>query len=106
MNGKVLLMGRDLIPDSLKTFVYRQLRKRRWDERELAELRTTKHQLEARKSCVADARNYRIAREFPISAVAQLDWKTIVPTHRPNIFGTAWLKKFGDDHLKHWLSAK
>jgi hypothetical protein len=37
MNGKVLLMNRGPMPDSLKTFVYRQLRKRRWDERQLAE---------------------------------------------------------------------
>jgi hypothetical protein len=106
MKGKVLLMGRDRFPDSLKTFVYRQLRKRRRDERELAELRTTKHQLEARKSCVVDARKYRIAREFPISAAAQLDWKAIVPSRPPNIFGSAWLKKFRDDHFKHWLTAK
>src|SRR5213080_2779170 len=106
MNGKVLLMDRDRIPDSLRTFVYRQLRKRRWDERQLAEQRTTKHYLEARKSCVADARNYRIAREFPISAIGQLDWKAIISSRRSNIFGSAWLKKFRDDHLKHWLPAK
>jgi hypothetical protein len=106
MNGKVLLLGRDQIPDSLKTLVYRHLRKRRRDERELAELRTTKHQLEARKSCVADARNYRIARQFPVSAGAQLDWKAMVPSRRPNIFGSAWLKKFRDDHFKHWLTAR
>src|SRR6266513_2621382 len=60
MNAKVLLMDRDRIPDSLRTFVYRQLRKRRWDERQLAEQRTTKHDLEARKSCIPDARNYRV----------------------------------------------
>jgi hypothetical protein len=34
---------------------------RRRDERRLAEQRTTKHQFQARKSCVADARSYRIA---------------------------------------------
>ena len=106
MNGKVLLMNRGPMPDSLKTFVYRQLRKRRWDERQLAEQRTTKHQLEAKKPCVADARNYRIARDFPISAGAQLDWKAIISNRRSNVFGGAWLKKFRDDHLKHWLPAK
>jgi hypothetical protein len=105
MNGEVLLMGRDQIPDSLKTLVYRHLRKRRWDERQLAEQRTTKHQLEARKSCVIDARSYRVAREFPMSAAAQLDWKTLVPDRRP-LFGSDWLKKFRDEQLKHWLTAK
>jgi hypothetical protein len=94
-------MDRGPMPDSLKTFVYRQLRKRRRVERLLAEQRTTKHQLEARKSCVADARNYRIAREFPISAVAQLDWEAIFSRHRSNIFGSGWLKKFRDDHRKY-----
>jgi hypothetical protein len=106
MNGKVLLMGRDEIPDSLKTLAYRHLRKRRWDERQLAEQRTTKHQLEAMKSCVADARNYRIAREFPMSAAAQLDWKNLVPIRRFSIFGSAWLKRFRQDQLKHWLTPK
>lgn len=106
MNGKVLSPGRDRIPVSLKTLVYRQLRKRRRDDREFAELRTTKHQLEARKSCVVDARTYRIAREFPVSATAQLDWKALIPAGRPNKFGSAWLKKFRDDHFKHWLTAK
>jgi hypothetical protein len=101
MNGKVLSMDRGPMPDSLKTFVYRQLRKRRRVERLLAEQRTTKHQVEARKSCVADARNYRIAREFPISAVAQLDWEAIFSRHRSNIFGSGWLKKFRDDHRKY-----
>jgi hypothetical protein len=96
MNGKLRLFGRDGIPDSLKTLVYRQLRRRRWDDRQLAELSTTMHQLAARKSCVADARNYRIAREFPISAAAQLDWKTMVPNRRPSLFGSAW----------RWLTAK
>jgi len=106
MNAKVLLMDRDRIPDSLRTFVYRQLRKRRWDERQLAEQRTTKHHLEARKSCIHDARSYRVAREFPISAIGQLDWRAIISSRRSNIFGGAWLKRFRDDHLKHWLPAK
>jgi len=104
MKGKLPLIGQDQVPDSLKTLVYRHLRKRRWDERQLAEQRTTKHQVESRKSCTADARTYRIAREFPMSAADQLDWKDLVPAHRP-LFGSAWLKKFRDDQLRHWLTA-
>jgi hypothetical protein len=106
MNEKVPLISRDWIQDSFKTFVYRQMRKRRLDERRLAEQRTTKHQFEARKSCVADARSYRIAREFPVSVAAQLTWKALIPPRRLNLFGSAWLKKFLDDQLKHWLTAK
>jgi hypothetical protein len=106
MNGKVPLISRDWIHDSLKPLVDRQIRKHRWDERRLAEQRTTKHYLEARKSCVADARSYRVAKEFPMSAATRLDWKRLIPTRRPNLFGSAWLKKFRDDQLKAWLTAK
>jgi hypothetical protein len=106
MNEKVLLMEHGPIPDSLKTFVYRHLRKRRWDERKFAEQQTTKHRFEARKSCVSDARNYRIAREFPISAIARLDWSAIISRRRSNMFGSTWFKKFRDDHLKRWLPGK
>jgi hypothetical protein len=38
-----------------------KLREQRRHERRLAENRMTKHQLQARSSCVADARSYRIA---------------------------------------------
>jgi hypothetical protein len=106
MNGKVPLISRDWIQDSFKTFVYRQIRKRRREERRLAEQRTTKHQFEARKSCIADARSYRVAREFPLSAAAQLDWKNLIPARRPSLLGNAWLKKFRDDQFRHWLTAK
>jgi virulence-associated protein VapD len=44
---------------------------RRRDERRLAEQRTTKHQFQAIKSCVADARSYRIARRLPLLAAAR-----------------------------------
>jgi hypothetical protein len=105
MNGKVPLISRDWVQYSFKNLVDRQMSKRRRDERRLAEQRTTKHQFEARKPCVADARNYRIARKFPVSAAAQLDWETIIPAGRP-IFGSAWLKKFREDQFKHWLTVK
>jgi hypothetical protein len=77
MNGKFSLFGTDRRLDGFETFVDRQIRKWRRDERRLAEQRTTKHQLAARKSCVADARSYRVARQFPASIAAQLDWSLI-----------------------------
>jgi hypothetical protein len=76
MKGKFPLIGQDQVHDDFKKLVARQDRKRRMVERQLAEQRTTKHLFEASKSCVADARSYRIAREFPMSAATQLDWKT------------------------------
>lgn len=105
MNEKVSLIDRDWVQDSFKTLVYRQLRKHRGDERQLAEQRTTKHQFEASNSCVADARNYRVAREIPRSIAAQLDWKALIPTRRSK-FRIAWLKKFRNDQAKQWLTAK
>ena len=62
MNKKLPLIGRVRIWGGFKTFVDRKIRERRRGERRLAEQRTTKHQLLARNSCVADARGYRIAR--------------------------------------------
>jgi hypothetical protein len=67
MNEKLLLIGRLRLPDTFKTFIDRTIRERRRDERRLAERRTTKHQHQARNSCVADARSYRIARRLPVS---------------------------------------
>jgi hypothetical protein len=46
---------------SFKTLVDRTIRELRQKERRLAEHRTTKHQLQARNSSVADARSYRVA---------------------------------------------
>jgi hypothetical protein len=56
-----LLIGRDNLGDSFKILIDRKMCERRRDERRLAEQRTTKHQLQARKSCVADARRCRVA---------------------------------------------
>jgi hypothetical protein len=106
MNGKVPLIGRDQVRGGFNTVVDRQIRKQRRNERRLAEQRTTKHQFEARKSCVVDARNYRIARKFAMSGAAKLDWNTLIHVRRPNMFESAWLKKFRGDQLKHWLTAK
>jgi hypothetical protein len=69
--GKLHLIGSNQVQDNFSTLVIREIRKRRRDERQLAEHRTTKHQIPARKSCVADARNYRIAQRLPVFAVAQ-----------------------------------
>jgi hypothetical protein len=77
MNGKFLLFGRDEIENSLVRFVDRKIRERRRNERRLAEQRTTKYRVQARKSCIADARTYRVARRLPVLAVAQFDAGTL-----------------------------
>ena len=106
MNGKFLLFGGDKIENSIMRFVDRKVREQRRDERRLAEQRTTKHHVSARKSCIADSWNYRLANEFPLSVAAQLDWKPLSPARRFSIFRSAWLKKFREDRAKHWLAAK
>ena len=70
MNDKFPLIGSGRIPESFKNFVDRKIRERSRGERRLAEQRTTKHQLLARNSCVADARSYRIARRLPFKTFA------------------------------------
>lgn len=47
-----------------KTVGERALQKQRREERDLAEQRTTSHRFQARKSCIADAQSYRIARRL------------------------------------------
>jgi hypothetical protein len=58
--------------------------------------RTTKHQLQARNSCVADARSYRVARRLPVPAAAPFDWKALIPVKWLSKIGSTWLKKFRD----------
>jgi hypothetical protein len=70
MNEKLPLIGRGRIRGSFETFVDRKIRERRRDERRLAEQRVTKHQLQARNSCIADARSYRIAKRLPVKSFA------------------------------------
>jgi len=77
---KLLVIGRDR--DSFKALVGRKIRERRQDERQLAEHRTTKHQLQARNSCVADARSYRVARRLPVPAAPRSHWKALIPVKR------------------------
>ena len=73
MNDKFLLIGSGRFSGSLKNLIDRKIRERRRGERRFAEERTTKHQLLARNSCVADARNYRIARQFPVKSFAVIN---------------------------------
>ena len=73
MNDKFPLIGSGRIPGSLKNLIDRKIRERRRGERRLAEQRTTKHQLLARNSCVADARSYRIVRQFPVKGFAVIN---------------------------------
>ena len=82
---KLLVIGRDR--DSFKALVGRKIRERRQTERQLAEHRTTKHQLQAKNSCVADARSYRLARRLPVPAAARSHWKALIPVKR---FSDIW----------------
>jgi hypothetical protein len=77
MNGKFLLFARGEIENSFMHVVHRSIREQRREERRLAEHRATKHRFQARKSCVADARSYRIARRLPVLAVALFDGRTV-----------------------------
>jgi len=74
MNWKEFdLFGRNWVEHSFKTLVDRRIREQRREERRLAEQCTTKHRLQARKSCIADARSYRTARRLHLFATAQFD---------------------------------
>jgi len=73
MNGKLPLFGQDEIESSFMHLVDRSIREQRREERRLAEQRATKHGFQARKSCVADARSYRVARRLALLAIAQFD---------------------------------
>jgi hypothetical protein len=77
---ELLVIGRDR--ESFKALVGRKIREQRQDERQFAELRTTKHQLQARNSCIADARSYRVARRLPVPAAERSPWKALIPVKR------------------------
>jgi hypothetical protein len=70
---KIQLFSRDWIERGFKALVDRTIRERRHEERRFTEQRTTKHRLNARQSCIADARSYRVARSMPVLAAAQFD---------------------------------
>jgi hypothetical protein len=100
MNGEFLLFNQGEIDNSLVRFANRKIREQRRNERRLAEQRTTRYRFQARKSCVADARSYRVARSFPMYAIAHFDWKGLVPARRTDLFGLRWLKKLRNNLLK------
>jgi hypothetical protein len=81
---KLLVIGRDR--DSFRAVVGRKIREQRQAERQFAELRTTKHQLQARNSCVVDARSYRVARRLPVPTAARPQWKALISKR----FGEIW----------------
>jgi DNA replication protein DnaD len=64
---------RGWVEQGFKTLVDCKIVERRREERLLAERRATKHQFQAIKSCIADARNYRVARKLPSLSMAHLD---------------------------------
>jgi len=74
MNWKALdSFRRCWVERGFKTLVDCNIVERRREERRLAERRATKHQALAIKSCIADARNYRVARKVPVLSMAHLD---------------------------------
>jgi ribosomal protein S14 len=65
------LFGRDQVEYSFRALIDRTIREQRHEERRLAEQRSTKHQFQARNSCILDGRNYRIARRLLLLARGQ-----------------------------------
>jgi hypothetical protein len=65
------LFARYRVEYGFRTLVDRTIRKHRREERRLAEQRATKHQFQARNSCILDGRNYRIAGRLLLLARAQ-----------------------------------
>jgi hypothetical protein len=93
MNGKFLLFGRDEIDYSIMRFVDRKIREQRRDERRLAEQCTTKHQFQAIKSCIVDARTYRVAQRLPVLAITQFLGRTLNSVGTPQATLEARLNK-------------
>lgn len=65
------LFARYRVEDNFQTLVDRTIREQRREERQRAEQRATKHQFQARNSCILDGRNYRIARRLLLLARAE-----------------------------------
>ncbi|HZS46367.1 MAG TPA: hypothetical protein VFC63_14930 [Blastocatellia bacterium] len=106
MNTNSLLFNDGEIESTLTRFANRKFNEQRRDERRLAEQRVTKHRFKARKSCVADARSYRVAGGVPGHAMAHFDWKGLSPVGRTDLLARRWFKKVRDAFVKQWLSAK
>ena len=77
MNGKFPAFCRNQIENRLMRLVDRSIREQRQDERRLAEQCATRYRFQSRKSCIADARSYRVARRLPVLAVAQFHARTL-----------------------------
>src|SRR4029077_16581498 len=56
---------------SLRTIITQTIREQNREEQRLAEQRATKHQFQARNSCILDGRNYRLARRLLLFPRAQ-----------------------------------
>jgi hypothetical protein len=68
-SGEVFFMrSAKVIAVNFRALVDRKIRERREDARTLAEHRMTKHQIQAKNSCVADARSYRVASRRSVYA--------------------------------------
>ena len=106
MNTNSLLFNDGEIDGTLVRFANRKFTEQRHDERRLAEQRVTKHRFQARKSCVADARSYRVARRFPGHAIPHFGWKDLSPVRRADLLARRWFKKVRAVIVKQWLSAK
>ncbi len=65
------LFVRKWIEHSFRSLIDRTIRECRSEERRVAERHTRKHRLQARKSCIPDARNYRVARRLFLLGKAQ-----------------------------------
>jgi ribosomal protein S14 len=65
------LFARDRVGYRFRALVDRTIREQTRKERRLAEQRATKHQFQARNSCILDGRNYRSAPRLLLLARAQ-----------------------------------
>jgi hypothetical protein len=65
------LFARARVEHGFRTLVDRTIREQHREQRRLAEHRATKHQFQARSSCILDGRNYHIAGRVFLFARAQ-----------------------------------
>ena len=65
------LFARARVGYSFRALVDRTIREQTRKERRLSEQRATKHQFQARNSCILDGRNYRSAPRLLLFARAQ-----------------------------------
>ena len=65
------LFARARVRYSFGALLDRTIREQNREEQRLAEQRATKHQFQARNSCILDGRNYRLARRLFLFPKAQ-----------------------------------